>query len=116
MTDGITYQYRIKATAAGGKVTYSNIVIQQGSSSTPVIYPNPADNEVNVIFNSKVPANYRIALHNLAGQAIYQTELKNVTKYHYQYQRSSNIRSGMYLMKITNLNSGDVQQHKILFR
>ena len=111
-----TYQYRIKATTGTGKVTYSNTVILNGNSQAPLVYPNPVTSEVNISFSGQQATTYRIALHNTSGQAVYQTELKNITTSLYHYNRNPGLKAGLYVLKITNTATGETTHHKLIFK
>lgn len=109
-------QYRVQWTTAGGKKGYSNMVRLQGPSTATVVYPNPVTSELNIAFSGGSPATYRIQLYNAAGQTAYKTELKNVTSTLFRYQRSGQVKAGMYLLKIVNVTSGTTSDHKLLFK
>lgn len=111
-----TYQYRIKGITGTGKTTYSNSITLTGNSAAPLVYPNPIINEVNIAFSGKQAATYRIQLHNSTGQAVYQTELKNITTSNFRYQRNPQLGTGFYVLKITNTTTGETVHHKLLFK
>ncbi len=111
-----TAQYRVKWITAGGKSGYSNIVRLQAKSAAAVVYPNPVTSEFRIAFSHAVATNYRISLHNAAGQAVYQTEMKQVTNSVFHYSRQAQMQAGMYLLKIVNTTTGETVHHKLLFK
>lgn len=111
-----TNQYRVKWITGAGKWGYSNIVSLKGKNMPAVVYPNPVSTQMNIAFSGMVPATYRIQLHNAAGQAVYKTELKNITNTLFRYNRSAQLGAGLYLLKITDVNTGEAVHYKVLFK
>ena len=107
--------YRIKSVYTNGKVIYSNMVRLNAGDNRLFVYPNPAKGTLHISIQNDTPANYEIALYNAAGQTIYQQSLTNVTTTSVTYNRGTMVKSGLYLLKVTNTTTGISQAYKVLF-
>jgi hypothetical protein len=106
--------YRIRMDYAN-TYEYSNVVKLNTSGNSVVIYPNPANSEVNVLLNAKLPTDFRVQLFGGNGQLIYINELKGVTSTRINYKRKGSMSSGIYLLLVTDINTGKTEIQKILF-
>ena len=106
--------YRIKVEGAGSKVAYSNVINLKGESFGITVFPNPVKNAWSVSLSSPETSNYRLALTNMAGQLVFQKELKGVMNDTFRFQRSAQLKSGMYLLKVENTSTGTKEVFKLL--
>lgn len=105
--------YRIQLVYAG-KTRYSNVVrLAQGSISVEV-YPNPVKKELHITLSSGRPANYRVEIVSAGGQLVYSTTVKRATTASLTYMREKNV-AGMYLLRITDTDTGAIEIRKLLF-
>ncbi|MBO4381994.1 MAG: T9SS type A sorting domain-containing protein [Bacteroidales bacterium] len=77
------------------------------------LYPNPASDNVNVVFSSKEDANATLTIHNLMGQQVYSESIaiqegSNVVKIN-----TSNFQAGVYMVNIKS-NQGTTTQKLIV--
>ncbi len=108
-------QYRLRVVDANGKFTYSNTVVLRWGGMGVKIYPNPAREQLNIDFNSTVSTDLDVALYNAAGQMVQQKTVRNVQHQLIQFSRN-NLKPGVYMVKMTNLKTGEVSTEKILFQ
>jgi hypothetical protein len=109
-----TTQYRLKVVYAN-KTEYSNIVILKTNSNEIIVYPNPVKNEFRISLSSEKPTNYKIELVSSNGQLLYQTEAKNISSSTLTYTRNSNIKAGIYLLRITDQTTNRTEIRKLVF-
>lgn len=107
--------YRVKAVMQNGHFDYTNSVLLQHDGYSTEVYPNPVHNRLTVLINGTAISNYRIELHNMSGQAVYKWNLQNVSSVQQQFDRPRAVQKGIYLLKISNLTTGTVTYHKLLF-
>jgi PKD repeat protein len=102
---------------------YTVVVTNGGCSSTPsansavaslsidevinegthfVIYPNPSNGKFTVVFTSTELMKYRITLHNVIGQIIYEEELKDFTGFFTKDFDITELGKGEYFLTIEN--------------
>jgi hypothetical protein len=97
------------------KTEYSNIVILKTNSNEIIVYPNPVKNEFRISLSSEKPTNYKIELVSSNGQLLYQTEAKNISSSTLTYTRNSNIKAGIYLLRITDQTTNRTEIRKLVF-
>lgn len=76
-----------------------NVILSAGSSEA-TIYPNPASDEMHLIFSETALS---LQIFDLAGSLVAQESLPNIRKY--QYAIPQNLKSGVYLLKVQYQNS-----------
>lgn len=109
--------YRLKLVRNDHTFLYSNIVFLKRISSAIVnIYPNPADEEINVEFNKSNDHLYKVTLLNITNQAISQYQFKNTTGAHLQIRRTKNMAAGFYLLKFEDQQTSEIFTQKIIFK
>ena len=108
--------YRIKIEYASSKFTYSNvIVIRSNAESTIAAYPNPVKDLLNINIRGNQNQNYRLSIHNNAGQMIYSTTQQNIQNGTIQYRRDAKVKPGLYFLQVSNLTTGENNTYKIIF-
>jgi hypothetical protein len=111
---GGSTQYRLKVVYVN-KTEYSNLVVLKASSSEIVVYPNPVRNEFRISLNSVRPTDYKIELISANGQLLYTTEARNILSTTLSYKRDSNIKAGIYLLRITDKSKNRTEIRKLVF-
>jgi hypothetical protein len=93
---GISY-YRLMQTDIDGKFTYSQIIsVNFGNKLSEInLYPNPATDQVNILFN--VSGKYEVALLNSNGQFMIHPVLINGLN---TVLNVSELKSGIYFIRI----------------
>ncbi len=109
--------YRLKLVKNDHTFLYSNIILLKRIATSIVnIYPNPADEVINVEFNKSNEHSYKITLLNVTNQVVAQYKFKNVTGAQLQILRTKNMAAGFYLLKFEDQQTSDVFTQKIIFR
>ena len=106
-------QYRIKRVNVNGRSDYSNVITLKGGSSSVAIYPNPAKNTLNISIAGNEAADYTIEMLNASGQLVFAKDLKNVKQTSVTYQRAKE-SNGIYFLRTTNKNTGQIEVQKII--
>ncbi len=70
-----------------------------------LIYPNPVTNNVNVIFNSRLPT--KATIHDLSGKLIWEKEYEGVVE---ESVDLNNQAPGMYLLKVTSQQGTQIKK------
>ncbi len=72
--------YRLKQIDGDGNSTVSNIIRSEICQShldfTPIVFPNPADEILNIHF--KHPANAKVIIRNIVGEIVFEAFLENI--------------------------------------
>lgn len=68
------------------------------------IYPNPADDKINIEFKATMKGDITISLHNVLGQVIYSEQLQNYTGNYKKSINVDNLKTGIYLISINFAN------------
>lgn len=107
--------YRLRLEFENGKVVYSKIIYLQGSSSDLIkVFPNPAVREVQIELPDMINAKWSIELRSVSGQK--SLVEGQVSGRHYTIQRLPSMASGLYILKVTDLNSGKEYNYRIVFQ
>jgi hypothetical protein len=109
-----TIQYRLRI-VYNNKTKYSNIVMLRAKSSEIVVYPNPVKNTFSISIGSGGPADYKLELISTSGQLQFVAEVKNIASSTLTYPRNSNIKPGIYLLRVTNKTTGKAEIRKLVF-
>lgn len=70
-----------------------------------VIYPNPADNKINIAFNAKQDANLNVSITDISGRAIQQDIYSANSGTNLLKIDIDNVSSGIYLLNIMENNN-----------
>jgi PKD repeat protein len=106
--DGV-YDVKLKAVSASGTSEYSQpVVVMKNIAGTDIsnqtelgIYPNPAKEIIRIDFRNPVEGIIFIEIRNNAGQSVYLKQLTADGSSHADIN-VQNLKSGIYLLKITN--------------
>lgn len=109
--------YRLKLNYMDQTYSYSNIVALENNRSLGgiSIFPNPVIDFFTVDF-SAAPGNYKVVLMTLNNQVISQQTITNGINSKLVMKRNNNLSSGLYLVRIIDINSNKETIHKIIFK
>ncbi|MET0635862.1 MAG: T9SS type A sorting domain-containing protein [Chitinophagaceae bacterium] len=108
-------QYRLKIVTDDGRITYSSIVTVQNDVDGITAGPNPVKDVLLIRINGKSESAYEITLVNMGGQRILSQTTTRARTASLQIPRTSNMAPGMYILKIRNINTGQLFSKKMLF-
>lgn len=92
-----------------------NVGVEEGSVINGLqVYPNPADNNLNISFSSEQKQNVEISLSNLTGQTILAMEYPLYSGYFKEVISLNEIPAGVYFLKINSLQG--IETRKIVVR
>lgn len=107
--------YRLRIQSASGGDVYSKIVyLQTGTDNTIRIYPNPATNVVNIQFDKKTKQPVLVELFSVSGQQVFKQPDVRVDRF--TIYRKSSMAPGIYVLKITDLATGEINNYKVIFK
>ncbi len=110
-------QYRLKLLNKNGGYTYSNII----AVSTPeivggfVIFPNPVQNNFTVHFRQQPGQRYSLQLMNIHRQVLLEQPVPADAGGRVGMYRPGNSSPGMYLLRLTNLDTQESKVQKLIF-
>ena len=107
--------YRLKVVDKDSKFTYSNTIVLNWTGGKISLYPNPARDMVNINIVGRQAQDIRIQLFNLSGQLLQEKVQNNVLTATIPMYRQ-NIKTGLYLIKITDTRTGTVTTEKVMFQ
>ena len=108
--------YRLKMVDKFGRVSYSKTLVFDGGLGAAIkIYPNPAKDHLTIVISGRVAQNYQLVLFSASGQTVYQRSVMQATQETVNLNRNTNMKPGIYMLKVNNLSTGDITTYKILF-
>ncbi len=107
--NGIT-QYRLRQVDFSMQSRYSNVVAVRGESQPGkiIVYPNPSEGSVNIVFET-AEVTRDVSLTDMAGRTITQWRGLTVNNI-----RIDNLKTGLYLLRVINIETGEQQVEKIV--
>ncbi len=108
--------YRLKLTTIGNSIKYSNIVLIRNGALDVNVYPNPVQHTLFIAIKNSVPKNYLVEVRSAVGQKISTGVYNNVQNLVIEYQRKAGMVNGVYLLTITELQSGERKTYKLLYK
>jgi hypothetical protein len=108
-------RYRLKVIGEDGRHSYSKIVELTHDAVFITAAPNPVKQELSVSISAKSDAAYNIKLYNLSGQIIHQQTTNRIRSGLFRIQRTPRMSPGFYLVKVENLDGGEVFTQKLVF-
>jgi hypothetical protein len=118
-TQNTKLYFRIKETDPQGKISYSAIRIvnmKENSLAGFIVYPNPIARRVSMQFDRALTGNYTVEVTNLAGQVVYNRNLKLNNTNIVQFDLANPPSSGMYYLKITDVRSRLSYSNKLIVK
>lgn len=107
--------YRLKIVYLNGLEKFSNTVKLHHASDKISIYPVPVQNVLHISLKNNSATSYAVELFNIAGQKIFEKQVRNVASVTLDIQREPVMVPGMYVLKISNLKTGEIYYDKVLF-
>ena len=102
--------YRIKETDNDGSHVYSSIVLLRNntSASSYIVYPNPANNALQIVASGNINGEIIIELFDAVGRKMFSKQMSNST----EDINTSRLSNGAYVLKISA--NGKVETQKVL--
>ena len=108
--------YRLRLVQKNHSFSYSDMVfLQKENISGITVYPNPVKEILNVNFGKPNYHVYKISLLNLLNQKIKEYHFQNIGGRIFQVQRTPDMSSGIYILRITNVNTNEEFSQKVIF-
>jgi hypothetical protein len=109
--------YRLKQVDKDGKFSYSQIVLLKGSKlngvSVSAVYPNPAKDNVSIVFNAELATRVNIAIVDVAGKIVQQKQATLNNGQTSYISDISTLRAGNYIIKVTDLSGAIINIQKL---
>ena len=112
--------FRIQETSAGGKVSYSAILIVDPGASVPGLdeisyrtYPNPATGSLTFQFNSNQSGRFLVELISTSGQAVLQKALTLAGTSQIRLDLTAKPVKGLYFLRTSDLTHGRQYTSKV---
>ena len=108
--------YRLKMQDRDHAYHYSNTVVLKNNKKTSFnIYPNPATEKITLDFGVSKKQHYKITLLNTLSQVIKETVFITDAGKKLQITRAAGMNKGMYILRITDLDTNEIFTKKIIF-
>lgn len=112
----VTY-YRLKQTDINGTYTYSSLIsVERNSSNSEMdVYPNPASQQINVIYESEEDAPVLVVVRDILGKEYYSKVIlsgKGTT--HFVIETENSLPAGIYT--ITASSDDKIFSHKLVVK
>ncbi|HRP54495.1 T9SS type A sorting domain-containing protein [Agriterribacter sp.] len=111
--------FRLKQTDARGKVQYSAIVsvnVETPEQTGFSIFPNPAEKEITLQFNSIPKHNLQVELVNSTGQVVEKSNIAPNGGRQYKLSFIKRYQSGLYFVLVTNTATKSRHISRLLIR
>lgn len=114
---GTENYYRLKLVTRAG-YTYSNTIYITGRVDKPGlnIYPNPANSFFIVQYKPSAGHQYRLQLLNAVNQLVKEIIIPVSTAGLVQVKRDRNTATGIYFIRLVDIDTGETSTQKIIFR
>jgi hypothetical protein len=109
--------YRLKLVYRDNTTAYSDIITLGKRPVTMGVhcYPNPVENELNVIFEVPGRHQYKVTLLNMVNQGVFERDFSTVNNGLLQIPKNKLIQKGIYVLKVIDVNSHEEYSEKIIF-
>jgi hypothetical protein len=110
--------YRLKFVNNDETFAYSNAIALNRNKSLAGIqlYPNPVNNVLNIVFPNRANHSYKINLLSSLNQSIKEIKFTTNFNNNLQITRTAGMKAGMYILKITDIESNEEITEKIIFK
>lgn len=109
--------YRLKQVDKDGKFSYSQVVLLKGNKANGIsisaIYPNPAKDNVSIVFNTEFAAKVNIAIVDIAGKVVQQKQTSLSSGQTNYTTDISTLKAGNYIVKISDVNGVLIEVQKL---
>ena len=105
--------YRLKIVFNDG-YSYTNTVSLASKGYSILVYPNPVKNEIHIGFTRPTPSDYKIEILASNGQTVFSNTIKNISSTTVSIPRKQSWQHGIYLIRITDMDSGATELRKLL--
>ncbi|HEY5369853.1 MAG TPA: T9SS type A sorting domain-containing protein [Hanamia sp.] len=108
--------YRLKIVSNDNTYNYSKVILLQKQTLSNIsIYPNPADDILNIEFFGANNHSYQISMSNILNQKVKEIVFNTQNGNKLQIKRSANMTGGIYILQFMDLNTKEVFSRKIIF-
>ena len=109
-------EYRLLVTDMGGHTFASKIISVQIIPGTHItVAPNPASDKLSVRITGDKEMDYQVTLLNIKGEVVFKERTGAVSSVSVGVSRNRMIRSGFYLLQVTDNTQAVIYQTKIIF-
>jgi len=108
--------YRLKLTTIENRIKYSNIILIRNGALDVSVYPNPVQNTLFIAVKNSAPKNYLVEVRSAVGQKISSNVYNNVQNLVIEYSRKPGMLGGMYLLTISDMQSGEKKTYKLVYK
>lgn len=109
--------YRLKQVDKDGKFSYSQVVLLKGNKTNGIsisaVYPNPAKDNVSIVFNTEFAAKVNIAIVDIAGKVVQQKQTSLSSGQTNYTTNISTLKAGNYIVKISDVNGVLIEVQKL---
>jgi hypothetical protein len=108
--------FRIKQTEADGTLKYSSIksIPLDYVSTMMKVYPTVTHDNVKIYFPFAPKADYQVSVTSITGQVIQHSQFMRTNLI--QLPLKGNMKPGLYIVSVTNKQTAEVQQSKIILQ
>ena len=110
--------YRIKMVNFSNDISYSNEVLltPRQSAGGINVYPNPVNSLFTINFKTTASHSYNVKLLNLVNQVVKEVNFTGAGADKLEMRRTNDMGSGVYFIKVTDLNTNEELSQKVIFR
>ncbi len=116
--DNTKLYFRLKQTSPDGRVTYSEVTTLSYQNITErfTIYPNPAENNITLTFETPQRSNLNLSLINSMGQVVESENFHpgGATTHHYRFTRRH--PPGVYFIRVVNAATRQQQVIRLMIK
>ncbi|WP_461790445.1 CBM96 family carbohydrate-binding protein [Pedobacter sp.] len=105
-----TYYYRLKQIDVDGKYTYSDIEVinfKLENEKRLVVFPNPVGNYLKVDFEG----DFNLSIYDMQGKKVLDKQVRN---YQTEPIDVTNLKTGLYILKVQRSNVGETLQQRFM--
>ncbi len=111
-----TNYYRLQIVGKDNKSIFSNVInIKTATVSGISLYPNPVKRVLNISLSARQQESYKLSLVSATGQVVHEQLVQKVQQTTIQYYRTGQVKSGVYMLRITAINSQETFVYKVIF-
>ena len=115
---GMVY-FRIKQVNAAGKASYSavrSVNLNRDAFASLQVYPNPVASKISLQFDRNLNGTYVVGIINVAGQAVYNGNIRMNNSNNARVEIGGGRPSGLYYLKVTDPKTNLSYTSKIMIR